>query len=49
VTKRYKQWWKKITVRPVDDPKEYARQYYWLAIKGEDKAPKRRNEMMVET
>ena len=37
--KRYKQRLNKITVRSRDNPAEYARQYYWIAIKGKNKAP----------
>ena len=44
VKKRYSQHVNKITVRSRDDPAEYARQYYWIAIKGKTKAPKRQRK-----
>jgi len=41
--KRYKQR-KNITVRPCDNPREYARQYYWVTVKGKKSAPKKRGK-----
>jgi len=44
MTKKYEQRLKKISVRSRDNPNEYARQYYWIAIKGKTKAPKRQRK-----
>lgn len=35
---------KNITVRKVDNPKEYARQYYWVVVKGKTHAPPRQRK-----
>lgn len=32
----------KITVTARDNPTEYHRQYYWIAVKNKSKAPKKR-------
>jgi hypothetical protein len=40
--KQYQQRLNKITVRSRDNPAEYARQYYWIVIKGKSTAPSKR-------
>lgn len=42
--KQYQQRLNKITVRSRDNPTEYARQYYWIVVKGKSKAPPRQRK-----
>lgn len=44
VKKRYKQRLNRISVRSRDDPAEYARQYYWVVVKGKSRAPARQRK-----
>jgi len=39
--KQYSRRLNKITVRARDNPTEYARQYYWIAVKGKNRAPRK--------
>jgi len=42
--KRYQRRMNKITVASRDNPNEYARQYYWVVIKGKSNAPPRKRK-----